>query len=61
MIGPSAGGMSVQVRSGDQAFNRLDELQQFDTVVLANVPRRTAHRCPDSDARPQHGSLAAGW
>lgn len=31
--------VEVQVRSGDQAFNRLDELQQFDTVVLANVPR----------------------
>ncbi|NLS94632.1 MAG: VWA domain-containing protein [Planctomycetaceae bacterium] len=31
--------IEVDVRSGDLTFTGLDQLQQFDTVVLANVPR----------------------
>lgn len=32
-------GIEVEVHQSDQAFTGLDELQQFDTVLLANVPR----------------------
>ena len=32
-------GLEVEVHQSDQAFTGLDELQQFDTVLLANVPR----------------------
>jgi uncharacterized membrane protein len=31
--------LQVTVRSSDQLFNSLAELQPFDTVILANVPR----------------------
>lgn len=31
--------MEVTVRPGDNAFGGLDELQQFDTIILANAPR----------------------
>jgi len=32
-------GLEVTVRSGGEAFSNLAELQPFDTVLLANVPR----------------------
>ncbi|KKK86955.1 hypothetical protein LCGC14_2758060, partial [marine sediment metagenome] len=32
-------GLDVEIRTSDQAFSSLEELQQFDTVLLANVPR----------------------
>ncbi len=32
-------GIEVEVHQSDQAFSGLDDLQQFDTVLLANVPR----------------------
>ena len=31
--------IEVDVRSQEHLFTGLDQLQQFDTVVLANVPR----------------------
>ncbi len=34
-------GLQVTVRSSDMAFQRLADLQPFDAVVLANVPRAT--------------------
>jgi len=32
-------GLEVEVRGSAEAFSRLDQLQAYDTVILANVPR----------------------
>ncbi len=32
-------GLEVEVRDSAEAFTRLDQLQAYDTVILANVPR----------------------
>ena len=42
-------GLEVAVRATDQLFTSLAELQPFDTVVLANVPRATSEDVSFSD------------
>ena len=58
-------GLEVVVRGTDRLFSSLAELQIYDTVVLANVPRaindeRELQRRADRHARPQHAADGRG-